>query len=104
MRTLSGHTDWVRTAAVSDDGRWIVSGGNDQTVRLWESESGENRAVLTDHSHVIECVVFAGAEANVAISEFFGVDKALAKDSGTQYFASGSRDKTIKIWDTNTLQ
>ncbi|SHN43318.1 serine/threonine-protein kinase [Cryptosporangium aurantiacum] len=36
LRTLDGHTDTVRTLSLSRDDRYVLSGGKDRTVRLWE--------------------------------------------------------------------
>jgi WD40 repeat protein len=35
---LIGHTGEIKAVAVSFDGRWALSGSNDQTVRLWNLE------------------------------------------------------------------
>lgn len=35
IQTLSGHTGNVASVDISRDGRWIVSGGHDRTVKLW---------------------------------------------------------------------
>lgn len=34
VKTIRGHGDWIRDVAPSFDGRWLLSGGNDQTARL----------------------------------------------------------------------
>ena len=36
QRSLSGHTDAVRAVVYSEDGRRIISGGNDNAVRIWD--------------------------------------------------------------------
>ncbi|KAL1841631.1 hypothetical protein VTJ49DRAFT_6808 [Mycothermus thermophilus] len=35
IQSLSGHTGPVASADISRDGRWIVSGGHDRTIKLW---------------------------------------------------------------------
>ncbi|TLD26507.1 hypothetical protein PspLS_04466 [Pyricularia sp. CBS 133598] len=41
VQSLSGHTGPVASVDVSRDGRWIVSGGHDRTVKLWGRNDGE---------------------------------------------------------------
>jgi WD40 repeat protein len=44
VRTLENHTDWVRSVAVTPDGRQAVTGSVDRTVRVWDLSSGEEVA------------------------------------------------------------
>lgn len=41
VQSLSGHTGPVASVDYSRDGRWIVSGGHDRTVKLWGRIDGE---------------------------------------------------------------
>ena len=38
---LYGHRLWVSSVAVSSDGRWIASGSQDGTIRLWPMPKGK---------------------------------------------------------------
>ncbi len=69
----------VHTAAYSPDGRSIVSGSRDGTVKIWDTASGK-------------CVsTFEGHKSDVTSASY-------APDG--KYVVSGSRDSTVKIWDT----
>ena len=43
LKVLEGHTGCVRAVATSADGSILVSGGDDDTVRVWNTETGEVR-------------------------------------------------------------
>jgi hypothetical protein len=39
-RSLTGHTKNAHAAPISRDGRYLASASGDQTVKLWEIETG----------------------------------------------------------------
>ena len=44
--TLTGHSDYVQSVAYSPDGRHIVSGSGDRTVKIWDAQGGEEVRVV----------------------------------------------------------
>ena len=57
--TLRGHEGWVTTVAFSPDGSWIVSGGEDKTIRIWDSHTGRQIRVFEGHSAALSSVAFS---------------------------------------------
>jgi platelet-activating factor acetylhydrolase IB subunit alpha len=90
VRTIVGHSDWVRRAVPSDDGRLLASCSSDhvsscmhsnwpithyfyQTARIWDAQAGESKMELRGHEHVVEVVTFAPVAAYSAIRELAGI-------------------------------
>ncbi|KEP45381.1 WD40-repeat protein (notchless protein), related protein [Rhizoctonia solani 123E] len=80
--TLVGHSDWVRSIAVTRDGAWIVSASKDQTVRILDAQTGDPVGnPLTGHSSEVYCVAVSPDGARIV---------------------SGCGNKVLKLWDTAT--
>ena len=40
MKTSTGHSDWVNSVAITKDGKYIVSGSGDKSIKIWNFENG----------------------------------------------------------------
>lgn len=102
VKTIRGHSEWVRDVCPSSDGSFVLSTGDDQTVRLWDvsGSRGENKLTLFGHENFIECCVFAPPSSYQYLASLAGLQKPPPTSSTSEFMATGSRDKTIKLWDT----
>ncbi|MHC5739115.1 protein kinase domain-containing protein [Nostoc sp.] len=119
LSTLSGHAWAVLTVAFSPDGQILATGSDDNTIKLWEVNTGQLICTLVGHSWSVVAVAFTAdgetllsascdktvklwrvstAEEIVTLSGHIDSVSAVAVSKVTQLIASGSRDKTIKLW------
>jgi len=103
QKTLRGHDDWIRAVVVTDDGALLASCSHDKTIRLWDVRKGECVQVMRDHTHYIECLQFSPATL-ATIDTPDGKSYKGKPSYGGNFLVSGSRDKTIKVWETATGQ
>ena len=80
FRNLKGHSARVWSVAISPDGKRIVSGSDDRTVKLWDAGTGQELLTLT------------------------GAGRAVTFSPDGKRIVTGSDDRTVKLWDASTGQ
>ncbi len=73
VAVLRGHTNAVRCLALSGDGRTLVSGSDDLTVKVWDIGTGSVRATLRGHKRSIQFVAVTPDGRTVASADSHGV-------------------------------
>lgn len=56
--TLSGHSNWVRSAQISPDGRLAVTGSDDKTVKVLAGLA-DTSGMICDHQHHMKELVYS---------------------------------------------
>ncbi|KAJ0963968.1 hypothetical protein J5N97_029090 [Dioscorea zingiberensis] len=80
---IKGHTRGVNAIRFTPDGRWVVSGGEDNSLKLWDLTAGKLLHDFKYHEGQIQCIDFHPHEF---------------------LLATGSADKTVKFWDLETFE
>jgi WD40 repeat protein len=123
LAVLSGHGDYVNSAAYSPDGSRIVTASSDNTVRLWDARTGMQLAVLSGHVDRVYSAAYSpdgtrivtasidktarvwdahtGAQLAVLSGHSDRVYSAAYSPDGTR-IVTASMDKTARVWDAHT--
>ncbi|KAH7906798.1 quinon protein alcohol dehydrogenase-like superfamily [Hygrophoropsis aurantiaca] len=67
-KVFTGHTDQVWSVAYFRDGRRMVSGSRDKTVRTWNVESGEQNWQSPEHDREVQWISISPDDRTLAVS------------------------------------
>ena len=132
LRTLEGHSEGVLSICWSPDGKYLASGSMDDTVVLWDVNTGQRIRLLRGHSSLVYEVCWSPNGKYLASGSgkkglFLQTGEVIMWDANTGerirtlkghsdyvcsvcwspdgiYLASGSLDGNIILWDANTGQ
>lgn len=112
----------LRVAALNSDGTRLAIGGSDAAIRLFDALSLEQQSSWPAHQNSVFSLAWAGSallsggrdarikrwadsgkEAHEIVAHLFAVNDVQLRPDG-RFFATGSMDKTIKLWEAESLR
>ena len=122
---FEGHNDGVTSIAYSPDGRHIVSGSDDSTIRVWNAETGDLMGgPLEGHTKSVTSVAYSPDGRHIVSGSIDNTVRVWNAETGDlmgapleghtdcvtsvayspdgRHIVSGSHDNTIRVWNAET--
>jgi ribosomal RNA-processing protein 9 len=80
--SYQGHVDIILTVVASEDGKFVVTGGKDKKIVVWDASTLKPLRVFNQHRDAVTGLAFR---------------------RGTNQLYSSSKDRTIKVWSLDEL-
>ena len=80
-RTIKGHSGYIYSVSVSNDGKLLASAGAGRTIKVWDARTGAELHTLAGHTSLVHSVAFSSDGARIL---------------------TASRDHTARLWDAAT--
>ena len=122
-RSLLGHTGSVWSVVLSPDENTVISGSEDQTIKIWDLQTGRLNQTISEHTATVRSVQVS-SDGSLLISggsdgaiKFWRLPTgqhfrtlqahdatiwAISLHPDNQQFATASADHALKIWDLET--
>eukprot|EP01133_Synstelium_polycarpum_P013860 gene13860-16344_t len=118
VHSFYGHTYSIW--ALKSDGKRLYSGSNDHTIRVWDLRKKISKSIHTTHDTKIfslalkDNVLISAGDEVIKVWNKKGmkvIQELRAHTRGVNtttvhghHLVSGSSDKTVRVWDLNTMQ
>jgi WD40 repeat protein len=123
LRTLEGHSDSVCGVVVTPDGKRAVSASQDNTLKVWDLDTGRALRTLKGHSNWVSGVAMTPDGKRAVSASWDNTLKVWDLDTGLELrtleghsnwvsgvavtpdgkrAVSASRDNTLTVWDLDT--
>jgi len=118
-----GHTAPINAAIFHSNGKYIITAGSDNLVKIWEIDSEKEMRTFQGHTDVVRSAVLSidgkslissSADKTIKVWDLvtgrllktleghISTVRSVAISSSGKYILSGAEDYTVKLWDSDS--